>query len=142
MSLGLFETAYKCGIIHADLFPARGRVYVAIEQIYINDIVNAINYSPECDLEEFRSYVTYRTKVIPYAGQFGPTECAYPNTATASEIAGMTACWGDIDVRFQTMLVNNQWSEYPKNWIDMLTDEGGIIGGIMFITWFMEILNR
>lgn len=76
-------------------------------------------------------------------------------------------CTGDVDIRFSTMLVTSQTSSYRKNWIDMLTDEvshlanpylhkapdcfsmltvvlsqGGIIGGIMFVTWFMGILNQ
>lgn len=42
----------------------------------------------------------------------------------------------------QPCLVATEKSKYSRDRIQMLTDEGGIIGGIMFVTWFLSIVNQ
>ena len=77
---------------------------------------------------EFDSYRTYRFALSKYAsvplGDCGVDDVNPPPDPKASP-----PCGGDIDIRYSTMLVTKQMSVYRKNWIEMLTDEGGIIGG-------------
>lgn len=106
-----------------------------------------LGYPSNCSDPEFRNYITYRYTLITY----GPpqaipdtkiTGCGVNGTAPPDNQLENLPCLGAIDVRMQTMLVSTETSQYSKSRVSILTDEGGIVGGIMFITWFFSILNQ
>ena len=140
---GVFEKAYECGLITAFLFPARGRSQVSLEMITIDDEVKAFNYSynPQCDIDAFRHYNTYRTSFISYEVNNDPG-CLISSSTPPPDQTDPLPCVGDVDIHFSSMLVTEQTSDYAKDWVGMLTDEGGIVGGIMFVTWFLGIPNQ
>lgn len=138
----LFEKALDCGVIVGNLFNPVGRTQLSLEQINVNDKVKDIDYSDNCSDPAFRNYITYRFTLSNYATDLLGSGCGIVGNVPPDDPTDPRPCIGDIDIRYSTMLVTNQTSAYRKNWIDMLTDEGGIIGGIMFITWFMGILNQ
>ena len=119
---GLFKKAMDCGIVVGNLFNALGRTQLSLEQIYINDKVKAIEYTDECNDDEFRDYISYRFTLSNYAGDPN-ADCAIDGRVPPADPSTDLPCIGDIDIRFSTMLVTNQTSTYRKSWIDMLTDE-------------------
>lgn len=141
----MFEKAYKCGIINGDLFSAYSRSQLSLEKIVVKDEVNAIDYSGlnrYCQDATFREYDTYRPLLIPYGPPLDRSGCGINGTTIPSGSDALEACTGAVDVQFATMLVTTETSKYSKDRVQMLTDEGGIIGGIMFVTWFLSIVNQ
>jgi hypothetical protein len=145
---GLFKLAFDCGIVNGDLFSAYSNSQLSLEQININDEVEAIDYStyprPDCDRPEFRKYSTYRPLMISYGppGVLPSEGCALDGTTLPTDQYAQRPCQGGIDVQFSSMLVTTQTSRYSRDRTQMLTDEGGVVGGIMFVTWFLSIVNQ
>jgi len=49
--------------------------------------------------------------------------------------------WCDL-YPVRKLLVTTQTSRYSKDRVQMLTDEGGILGAVMFLTWFFSIVTQ
>ena len=114
-----------CGIIVGNLFNPIGRSQLSLEQITINDKVNAFEYSNgTCNDEPaFRNYTTYRFTLSDYAGDPAVGNCGIDGTEPPADPNDPFPCTGDIDIRFSSMLASTETSSYRKDWIDMLTDE-------------------
>ena len=147
----IFKRALDCGVIVRNLFNPVGRSQLSLEKIIINDEVHAIDYPEGCNnISDFRQYSSYRFAFVPYAGDARANNCGVKGTAPpanpkepyVTDPTNPGPCIGDIDIRYSTMLVTTQTSTYSKSWVEMLTEEGGIVGGIMFVTWFLGILNQ
>lgn len=141
----LLLTAGTCGLL-ADgyLFQAYGLSQIVMQQVNIVDKIGAIDYTKECDRPEFRHYTTYNP-VISYFGQplvpyTSDNPCTVPFAPSIPQNPN-PACVGAIDIKFDSMQVITQTSDHSKSRITMFTDEGGIIGAVMFVTWFFSIFN-
>jgi hypothetical protein len=140
----LVNDAYNCGIMRARLFSAPIESQIALEQVIINDKVKAIDYSDFssiCDRPEFRHYSTYRQSLVQYGQPYQAPNCRI-NGTVPPEWDQLWPCQGHIDLTFGSMLVTTLTSDYSRDRVQMLTDEGGIIGGIMFGTWFFSIFSQ
>ena len=117
-----------------------------MQQVDVDDKVQAVNYTGECDRPEFRSYTTYVPILSQYAGPIKGSSsddpCDLPNgTLPTDKQHRPPHCIGAIDLKFDSLLVTKQTSSYSKSRVTMFTDEGGIIGAVMFVTWFFGIFN-
>lgn len=138
-----FELAFNCGIISSYLFPATQRVRLNVEQVNIEDSVDAIVYanftehsSSATQCNKFRDYAIYPLSAEPY-GEIGATSPQICDTSVTLDSS--SSCTNDIAIQFTSVRVTTQISKRPKSWKEWLTDEGGIIGGIQFVTWFSGI---
>jgi hypothetical protein len=131
------ELALNCSIIPINLFPARQRTRLSIEQLIVDDAIGAIEY-PHTACDKFRRYNSYAVSVLPYGSAAGtlPDQCDVSVTENTSEY-----CINDVSIVFTTMRTTTLTSGRPKSWKEMLTDEGGIVGGIQFATWFFTIFT-
>ena len=141
-SRALFQKALNCGILNGALFPVTSRVQISLEKIIINDQVNAVEYTSGCDDPGFRKYDLYRPSIVPYSQGSVNEACSIDGTSPPANPDDPSPCTGDVDIKFSSMLVTTQTSTYGRSQIEMITDEGGIIGAITFITWFMGILRE
>lgn len=87
----------------------------------------------------FRRYTTYETDIVPLGAVTadGSNDCDIgdPNQpATGS-------CNADITVTFPSTLTRVYRSERSKDWITILTEEGGVVGFVTFLTWFFGIFK-
>ena len=125
------ERALDCGIIPWNDFPARGRSALSLEQNIIDDKARALN-----NCISTSSYATYRSTITPL-GREAPMGKCDVSTKGANK-AQFERCVGDVDIYFTSKLVTTQTSKHKKNWQELLTDEGSIVGGITFTTWFLD----
>lgn len=51
------------------------------------------------------------------------------------------SCNGDLTTTFTLGLARNYSSDHGKDWITILTDEGGVLGFVAFLTWFFTIFQ-
>lgn len=118
------------------------RIQVLLEQTVIHDVVNDIKYTKDCDDPAFRDFIFYRPSLSAYTEGGVNDECALDGQITPSDPWTSPPCGGDVDIKFSTMLVALQTSSYSESRTEMFTDEGGIIGAITFLTWFMGNLTE
>jgi hypothetical protein len=48
-------------------------------------------------------------------------------------------CGAHIDLRLKSNMVQRQTSRRGTDWVQILTDESAIAGGVVFFTWFLSI---
>ena len=140
----MYEDAVECGLVPGFLFEAYGSSQLNIEQISIDDKVNAIDYpNPMCnDHPEFRNYLAYRFTLTFDSGPLSDPGCSVNGSTAPSDPNDPPACIGAIDVKFSSTQETVQVSEYSKDKVAIFTDEGGIIGAVMFVTWFFSIITQ
>lgn len=51
------------------------------------------------------------------------------------------SCNADITVQFPSTLTRVYTSQPGKDWITILTEEGGVVGFVTFLTWFFGIFK-
>ena len=132
-----FKDAWDCGLINAVTFPARGRSTIGLQRYLIDDAVDARLLEGKCDNQAFKKYHGYSPTITPLGNEddAGTANCNLNDTAHDG------SCNADINVDFSTLLTTEYKSAHGKDWKMMLTEEGGIIGGVTFVTWFFSIFN-
>lgn len=86
--------------------------------------------------KRFDSYNIYETDIIP----LGEPSAPGPNICDLSRDYN-GSCNADLTVSFPSTLTRVYTSEHGKDWITILTEEGGVVGFVTFLTWFFGIFN-
>lgn len=97
-------------MFQGQLFPAYGVSQISIEQIHIDDKVNAIDLVGDCDRPEYRNYIRYRPSIVVMEGPLVGGECAVDGVTPPSNSNDPPPCQGAIDVHFSSMLVTKEAS--------------------------------
>lgn len=111
----------------------------------IEDPVHALsrgNYSGKSDScsarpSERDAYFYYDVSVTDFAAVNGQPSVRCPESNHTG--AGAVNCTVTLWVNFASSLVTTQKSERATNTLRILTDEGSIAGGVLFLTWFLGI---
>jgi hypothetical protein len=86
-----------------------------------------------CNLKSFIEYDVYNSEVKRGGVPADMSEC----TTTSSNFTG--PCSFKIGLSMSTMLVTSLSSARGTTWQKIMFDEGSIVGGITFVTWFLSI---
>ena len=57
------------------------------------------------------------------------------NSATCNDVV----CHGRVQIHLSSAVVTKQTSRHGTSAIQIFSDEGGLLGGILFLTWFFSI---
>lgn len=127
-----------CSFLTGQYVPVLGTNYLWIERMDFDDkrgdLTNGRNAS-KCSLSarQFPSYSTYRSTITHFDLNDKST-CDY-----ASSKYKDVACESNNFIRFSSNMINMQTSGRGSSWLKMLTDEGAIVGGVMFFTYFIGV---
>ncbi|TKA81665.1 hypothetical protein B0A55_01336 [Friedmanniomyces simplex] len=118
------------------LVAAVGRNDVYLQQTTIADDARAVVEPPKsnCTGHIYTHYNRYDTSVqtLPVeTGQDYQCDLGLPNYTGP--------CPAVLTMKFSSLLVTTFTSKYGTDWKQMLLEEGSIVGGIMFVTWFFNI---
>ena len=131
--------ALDCGIVRLDIYPVNqsSTVEIFLEQSSIVDNVGALDYpdwfDARCDLESLSMYNTYSYRLVEVGGVPDTQFCTQPVSPSNGP------CIFNTVLYISSMLVTTQTSARGTSWIKMILDEGSIVGGITFVTWFLGI---
>lgn len=131
-----FIKAVDCGIIALNAYPITksSTAQLVLEQQTIADDVGAIDLpKTSCNAKSFSKYNTYTYQLNEIGGAVDVIAC----THTSSNFKG--PCFFDTYMTMSSMLVTTQTSTRATDWKKILLDEGSIVGGITFLTWFLSI---
>jgi hypothetical protein len=120
------------------LAPVLGDHTMQIEQSTINDYVGSLDESsistrPDCSRKDYRHYSRWTSKFTT-SRTVPSNEC---HTRPSSQIGN--PCIGHFFLSISSLLLTTQTSSHSIEWKQMLLDEGSIVGGITFLTWFLGI---
>ncbi|KAK0776913.1 hypothetical protein LTR57_011314 [Friedmanniomyces endolithicus] len=108
---------------------------IYLRQTTIADDVGAIiEVSGDCSADIYTHYNQYETSVqtLPMiTGQDSQCDLGLPNYAGP--------CPAVLTMSYSSLLVTTLRSSHGTDWLKMLLEEGSIVGGIMFVTWFFNI---
>lgn len=108
-----------------------------MQQNEIHDDYNELNLKPGCRKGRVSHYSSYDIDIINLGHPLplGNNKC---------DLAGNDwtgSCNGDLTVTFTSRLTRLYTSQHGKNWITILTEEGGVVGFVTFLTWFLGIFS-
>ena len=91
-----------------------------------------------CDIEAFQRYQGYELSEAEWGVR--------PNTPYLCDIAhadqaDVAPCNGSFQIVFPTGANTVYHSAHGKTWITILTEEGGVVGFVTFLTWFFGIFE-
>lgn len=120
--------------------PAFGSTLVSLTQYTVNDPVGALvpntnNASCPYDPSGYPS-LSYWTAEVTTA--YTETDISNCNSTTAYPVETFN-CSATVVFEFLSPLTTTQTSSQGTTWKQMLLDEGSIVGGIQFFTWFLSI---
>ncbi|KAK0275426.1 hypothetical protein LTR35_011128 [Friedmanniomyces endolithicus] len=108
---------------------------IFLRQTTIADDVGAIiEVSRDCSADIYTHYNQYETSVqtLPMiTGQEDQCDLGLPNYTGP--------CPAVLTMSYSSLLVTTLRSSHGTDWLKMLLEEGSIVGGIMFVTWFFNI---
>ncbi|KAK0247816.1 hypothetical protein LTS09_017062 [Friedmanniomyces endolithicus] len=108
---------------------------IYLRQTTIADDVGAIaEDSQDCSADIYTHYNQYETSVqtLPMVtGQGDQCDLGLPNYTGP--------CLAFVTMSYSSFLVTTLKSSHGTDWKQMLLDEGSIVGGTMFVTWFFNI---
>lgn len=128
-----FTTALDCGIIALTEIPALGSNTLTVSRTDVADDLGLLqrpNNSTVCSNIP-RTYSSYDFQ-LSSTGVVDPTVCD-----SSKQDPGI--CISQLIVRYSTFLTTRMESEHKIDWVDILSEEGGILGGIQWIMWFFTI---
>ncbi|KAK3630560.1 hypothetical protein LTR56_017358 [Elasticomyces elasticus] len=109
------------------------RVY--LKQTRISDDVKAVLQSDDkCNTTTYSNYTRYDTSVLTLPVMTGK---GYQCDLGRSDYNG--PCPAELSMSFSSLLVTTLKSSNGTDMKQMLLDEGSIVGGVMFVTWFFNI---
>lgn len=122
-----------CSLFDAQYVPVMGTNYITVEPYKMDDAVGALQ-SPEIPAAcaKHTNYTYYRSSINHFAYTDRSTCDVGSHNFTGP-------CMSATHISFATNMVTTQQSKHGTDWMQMLTDEGSIAGGIMFFTWFLGI---
>ena len=135
--------AIDCGIVLVDLYPVDQSTAVGLylEQTTIIDTVGALtlptvkssltNGTESCDAASFSNYNTYSYRMLELGGP--------PDIQNCTESKSSGSCPFGIGMQMSSALVTERTSKRGTNLLKMLLDQGSILAGIAFVTWFLGI---
>lgn len=129
-----FTEALDCGIVTLAEIPALGSNTLTITPYVMIDDVDALqssSWSGHCT--EYRHYRYYEGQ-LSSTGIFNSSSCD-----TSSKTYAGGKCISQVMLRFSTNIVTNFTSDRLLDRKQMFIDEGGIVGFVMFLTWFLGI---
>ncbi|KAK5019075.1 hypothetical protein LTR60_000321, partial [Cryomyces antarcticus] len=134
-----FVEALDCGILTLDGYPTQSSVVLNLEKYNIDDDVLAVNWTEngDCNKEYFSHYSAFRYEMTQLdwdSSLRNVSAC----TANWTEFV-IQSCLLETSMGLSTQTVVTQTSERGTDWKQMLLDEGSIVGGITFVTWFLGI---
>lgn len=123
-------------------FNEMSSTYVIIASYYIDDPVRALGERESrdsdgiCSFEAQRrtKYAYYEARVVSEPG-IDHTPCPVSDHADI----GAVKCRFSMTLYLASSLVTTQKSARGIDTLRILTDEGSIIGGVLFLTWFLGI---
>ncbi|TKA81680.1 hypothetical protein B0A55_01346 [Friedmanniomyces simplex] len=117
------------------LVAAVGRNDVYLQQTTIADDVGAV-VEPKgtCTADIYPHYNQYYTSVHTL-----PVETGRDNQCDLGLPNYTGPCRAVLTMKFSSLIVTTLRSDHGTDWKQMLLDEGSIVGGIMFVTWFFNI---
>lgn len=89
---------------------------------------------------DFKHYNTYEADVVPLGAPFAPG----PNNSCDvgdDQNPPSGPCSAGVTVSFPSTLTRVYTSTHGKDWITILTEEGGVVGFVTFLTWFFGIFH-
>lgn len=108
---------------------------ISIQQTTISDGVEAFvpaEVVAECQFDSNLVYNQYSLSVSTLPS-YGPALCDLGNRDYTGP------CKGTLTMSFSSWMITTQRSMRASDWKQMLLDEGAIVGGVMFVTWFLGI---
>ncbi|TKA33980.1 hypothetical protein B0A54_14857 [Friedmanniomyces endolithicus] len=131
-----FPTTSACDpIVPLWLSAAVSQHDIYLRQTTIADDVRAIvQTNGNCSADIYTHYNQYDVSVetLPMVTGGGP-QCDLG-------LPGYTGpCPASLMVSYSSLLVTTLRSNHGTDWLKMLLEEGSIVGGIMFVTWFFNI---
>ena len=131
-----FCLAFSCGAVSIHHFSAGGSVGLSLEQVIIDDNAGAIKWPKTWDCSGFTNYTIYRSSLTPLDLDPQSKGCDLVDQGSAN-YTGPCVC--SINLAFSTLLSTTQKSHPNYYWKRGLTDEGGIVGFVQFLTSFLSI---
>jgi hypothetical protein len=134
-----FAEALECGVIGLNPFQVDRSpiILLDLQQSTVEDKVGAIDLpktpTSNCDAKSFSEYNTYSFRMNTIGAPLNISTC------TKSSPDYKSPCYFTTRMTMSSMLVTSQTSTRGTNWQKILFDEGSIVGGIMFVTWFLGI---
>ena len=128
-------------MIPFNAFPAGDRNQASLQQVTINDPYNAMARNKSCrQFDQFKHYNTYDTQIVPLGAPSAPgrNNC---DKGENPEKPFNGSCNADVTVAFTSTLARVYTSEHGKDWVTILTEEGGVVGFVTFLTWFFGIFS-
>lgn len=130
------DLEFRCGNppwYHRIVPPLGNRrdTFATVSAYYHEDPVGALSgmgsryCSPE--VRQRKAYTYYDSDVMSI-GTESPEDCSDP-----------LVCGFALSLSFSSSLVTTQKSSRGTNALKILTDEGSLVGGILFLTWFLGI---
>lgn len=132
-----FPRAYNCAINSFMFLTTDTFQQVNLRPIVTIDEINAMERGGGCDVPEFNRYTSYDLSVIDWGPQpeinMGNWDCDI-NTSDG-------VCTALTQIVFPTPVTTIYQSRHGKDWITILTEEGGVVGFVTFLTWFFGIFE-
>ncbi|KAI9745422.1 MAG: hypothetical protein M1818_000956 [Claussenomyces sp. TS43310] len=138
-----FTYIYSCGfteMMDLILAPAVGESLMTIEQSRINDDIGSLDESSDslgpyanCSRKGFSHYNRWDARLTSVS-TINAGKCITGSSAPLDN-----TCVGNLLVTYSSLSVTTQTSSHSIGWKQMLLDEGSIVGGITFVTWFFGI---
>ena len=126
----------NCSAYTLKYLPSLGTNYITIDSHVVEDKMGTLkpSISTLCNITtdmDANNYTTYSTTVVNLP-LTNPSLCDVSAT-------NFLPCWSSYRIMFGSNMVATQSSGRGTDWAKILTDEGGIAGGIAFFTWFLSI---
>jgi hypothetical protein len=132
-----FQSSLECGLIALHEMPAIGSNSFLLTPSYYDDtklkVLPRNTTNPDCN-NLSRSYFEYDVK-LSSTGIYNYSACDRKYTDTGT-------CISQAMIRFSTFDLQSFTTVHGKSATEILTDEGGIIGGIAFLFWIFSIWNQ
>lgn len=132
-----FEQSLECGLIALHEMPAIGSNSFLLTPSFYNDTILKVlprnTTNPDC-YNLSRSYYEYDVK-LSSTGISNYSACDKNHTSTGT-------CISQAMIRYSTFDLQTFKIVQGMSATDILTDEGGIIGGIAFLFWIFTIWTQ
>ena len=94
-----------------------------------------------CNIPAFNQYQAYELSVVDWGDQPGIATYGGCDIANPQNLAGDGLCRALLQIVFPTPLTTIYESRHGKDWITILTEEGGVVGFVTFLTWVFGIFE-
>ncbi|KAE8365066.1 hypothetical protein BDV27DRAFT_107787 [Aspergillus caelatus] len=129
-----FEKGLECGLITLREMPAIGSNSFAITASFYDDALNVLHVnSSNSDCAELGRQVYQFETLLSSTGGYNYTAC----DANEKE-----ACISQTLIRYATPYVQSFKTVQGKSATDILTDEGGIVGGVAYLSWLFTVIDQ